>query len=258
MFGNGYGHTSSSRSPPPLQHPIPTHPHFIPEPPETPITGGTEPQGYMRFSSEQQRPPVEAFAHQQARSSQFTGGAPVPGANSAALYGLQQPPMNPYGAYSQPGIPPMGQMGAPPYGMQPGIGGPLPDMSMWGVNDATAQLGMQLGRSAVQAGQQYVQQNVSEHVSNRAWHLARTSLYRSKYNPSFFGTRLDLRLVMIYIVQGLLHPNAFACKGTTALCLTFGHLLTLVPSSVVGYFQCPNSNSLLTSQTPTSQKSSAY
>ena len=166
--------------------------------------------------------------------------------------------MNPYGAYSQPGIPPMGQMGAPPYGMQPGIGGPLPDMSMWGVNDATAQLGMQLGRSAVQAGQQYVQQNVSEHVSNRAWHLARTSLYRSKYNPSFFGTRLDLRLVMIYIVQGLLHPNAFACKGTTALCLTFGHLLTLVPSSVVGYFQCPNSNSLLTSQTPTSQKSSAY
>jgi hypothetical protein len=161
MFGNGYGHTSSSRSPPPLQHPIPTHPHFIPEPPETPVTGGIEPQGYMRFSSEQQRPPVDAFAHQQARSSHFTGGAPVPGANPAGPYGLQQPPMNPYGAYPQPGIPPMGQMGAPPYGMQPGMGGPLPDMSMWGVNDATAQLGMQLGRSAVQAGQQYVQQNVS-------------------------------------------------------------------------------------------------
>ena len=72
----------------------------------------------------------------------------------------------------------MGQMGVPPYGMQPGMGGPLPDMSMWGVNDATAQLGMQLGRSAVQAGQQYVQQNVSEHVSNRARHLARTNHYR--------------------------------------------------------------------------------
>ena len=177
MFGNSYGHTSSSRSPPPLQHPIPTHPHFIPEPPDTPVTGGTEPQGYMRFSSEQQRPPAGAFAHQQASSSHFPGGAPVPGANPTGPYGLQQPPMNPYGAYPQPGIPPMGQMGAPPYGMQPGIGGPLPDMNMWGVNDATAQLGMQLGRSAVQAGQQYVQQNVSEHIMGRASRLARIILY---------------------------------------------------------------------------------
>jgi hypothetical protein len=164
MFGNGYGHTSSSRSPPPLQHPIPTHPHFIPEPPETPVTGGMEPQGYMRFSSEQQRSPADAFAHQQTPGSHHPGGAPVPGANPSGPYGLQQPPMNPYGAYTQPGVSPMGQMGAPPYGIQPGVGGPLPDMSMWGVNDATAQMGIQLGRSAVQVGQQYVQQNVSEHV----------------------------------------------------------------------------------------------
>ena len=105
--------------------------------------------------------------------------------------------MNPYGAYPQPGIPPVGQMGAPPYGMQPGVGGPLPDMSMWGVNDVTAQMGMQLGRSAVQAGQQYVQQNVSEHVSNRAWQLERANIYPSEYNHSLLGSRLGLRLVMI-------------------------------------------------------------
>src|SRR5258708_16131153 len=105
MFGSGYGHTSSSRSPPPLQHPIPTHPHFLPEPPETPVTGGIEPQGYMRFSSEQQRPPIDAFAQQQAP---FTGGAPVPGANPAGPYGLQQPSMNPYRTYPQPAMAPMG------------------------------------------------------------------------------------------------------------------------------------------------------
>ncbi|KAH9171413.1 YIF1-domain-containing protein [Lactarius sanguifluus] len=34
----------SSRSPPPLQHPVPTHPAFIPEPPSTPAS----PQGYQR------------------------------------------------------------------------------------------------------------------------------------------------------------------------------------------------------------------
>ena len=133
----------------------------------------------MRFSSEQQRPPVDAFAHQQAQGSHFTGGAPVSGANPAVPYGIQQPPMNPYGTYPQPGVPAMGQMGAPPYGMQPGMGGPLPDMSMWGINDTTAQLGVQLGRSAVQAGQQYVQQNVSEHVSDPARRLAGTGLYSS-------------------------------------------------------------------------------
>ncbi|KAF9218602.1 hypothetical protein BS17DRAFT_791073 [Gyrodon lividus] len=63
-----------SRSPPPLQHPVPTHPTFIPEPPSTP---------------------------------------------------------------------------------GPGSG----DFAAWGMNDATAQFGMQLGQSAVAAGQDYVQKN---------------------------------------------------------------------------------------------------
>ena len=34
------------------------------------------------------------------------------------------------------------------------------DFSAWGLNDATAQFGMQLGQSAVAAGQDYVQKNV--------------------------------------------------------------------------------------------------
>lgn len=35
-----------------------------------------------------------------------------------------------------------------------------PDFAAWGLDGATAQLGMQLGHSAVAAGQDYVQRNV--------------------------------------------------------------------------------------------------
>lgn len=42
-----------------------------------------------------------------------------------------------------------------------GTGIPAPDFAAWGINDATAQLGMQLGHSAVAAGQEYMQRNVS-------------------------------------------------------------------------------------------------
>lgn len=45
-----------SRSPPPLQHPVPTHPAFIPEPPSTPAS----PQGYQRFVSSP--PPTQQYA----------------------------------------------------------------------------------------------------------------------------------------------------------------------------------------------------
>ena len=34
------------------------------------------------------------------------------------------------------------------------------DFAAWGLNDATAQFGMQLGQSAVAAGQDYMQKNV--------------------------------------------------------------------------------------------------
>ncbi|KIM56572.1 hypothetical protein SCLCIDRAFT_132286 [Scleroderma citrinum Foug A] len=77
-----------SRSPPPLQHPVPTHPAFIPEPPSTPTS---PPQGYQRY-------------HPQTEPN-------------------------------------------------------IPDFGAWGLNDATTQFGMQLGQSAVAAGQDYVQKN---------------------------------------------------------------------------------------------------
>ncbi|OJA07821.1 hypothetical protein AZE42_03416 [Rhizopogon vesiculosus] len=108
-----------SRSPPPLQHPVPTHPAFIPEPPSTPIS----PQGYQRFTSS---PPSQQYA---ARSQYHAPFQPIP-------------------HHSPPTMQP-----------QPHIQQHIHDFAAWGVNDTTAQFGMQLGHSAVAAGQDYVQKN---------------------------------------------------------------------------------------------------
>ena len=121
----------SNTSPPPLLHPVPTHPMYIPEPPSTPGS----PHGYQRFvgtsSPPLQQPPLQGYPNQ-----------------NAPVYSTRQPQQNQYG---QP--PPMHQ---PQQGYQQHV----PDFSAWGIDGATTQLGMQLGQSAVQAGQTYVQQNV--------------------------------------------------------------------------------------------------
>ncbi|KAG7443013.1 YIF1-domain-containing protein [Guyanagaster necrorhizus] len=107
----------SSHSPPPLRHPVPTHPAYIPEPPLTPGS----PQGYQRFSSSPQPQPQQQYTHVPAYSCHF------------------QPP--------------------PPPNPNVGSNFVQPDFVAWGMNDATTQLGLQLGNSAVQAGQEYVQRN---------------------------------------------------------------------------------------------------
>ncbi len=53
-------YSSSSHSPPPLQHPAPTHPAFIPEPPSTPVS----PDGYQRFTSSPPQPSWAPHLHQ--------------------------------------------------------------------------------------------------------------------------------------------------------------------------------------------------
>ncbi|KAJ7489476.1 protein transporter yif1 [Mycena latifolia] len=116
----------ASKSPPPLRHPVPTHPAYIPEPPSTPGS----PQGYQRFTSSPQpgqHPQTYAPTH-------------VPAYTSPFQHQQQQPPQQPHG-HAQPGLPPMMQQ----------------QFGAWGMNDATAQFGMQLGHSAVAAGQDYVQ-----------------------------------------------------------------------------------------------------
>jgi hypothetical protein len=118
-----------SRSPPPLQHPVPTHPAYIPDPPSTPAS----PQGYQRFTSSP-GPPLLNVQPQYSQS--------VPAYMSSFHH---QP-------HTQHPHPPL------QHSQHPNI--PLPDYAAWGMSDVTAQFGMQLGQNAVAAGQDYVQRNV--------------------------------------------------------------------------------------------------
>jgi hypothetical protein len=111
----------SSRSPPPLQHPVPTHPAYIPEPPSTPAS----PQGYQRYASSPAQP-SQHFAH---------------------------PTAYPQFPHQPPHLAPLHNQSGPPHDA-------IPDFSAWGLDGATAQFGMQLGQNAVAAGQSYVQRNV--------------------------------------------------------------------------------------------------
>ncbi|KAL0958946.1 hypothetical protein HGRIS_014260 [Hohenbuehelia grisea] len=126
----------SSASPPPLRHPIPTHPAYIPDPPSTPAS----PQGYQRFSSSPAPPPMQLNQPGQPPLAPAYPSTQVPAYTSPFQHGqtpMQQPP-----AQQQA------------HGMIPPA-----DFGAWGMNDATAQFGMQLGHSAVAAGQEYVQRN---------------------------------------------------------------------------------------------------
>ncbi|KIK55705.1 hypothetical protein GYMLUDRAFT_47662 [Collybiopsis luxurians FD-317 M1] len=126
-------------SPPPLRHPVPTHPAYIPEPPSTPGS----PTGYQRFSSS-------------PGPTQQQSSPPQP--QHVPAY-MTSPFQHSQGQHPQ-GQHPQGQQPLhPPPTQQPSFI-PQPDaFAAWGMNDATAQFGMQLGSSAVAAGQEYVQKN---------------------------------------------------------------------------------------------------
>lgn len=117
---------TNSRSPPPLQHPVPTHPAYIPEPPSTPAS----PQGYQRYTS--------------SPTPGYTQAVPAPGSGSVPAHAFA--PGAQYAQHPQQPVP------VPPIA-------PV-DFNAWGIDNATAQFGMQLGQSAVQAGQDYMQKNV--------------------------------------------------------------------------------------------------
>ena len=138
----------NSHSPPPLRHPVPTHPAYIPEPPPTP-------QGYQRFSSSPGpgggSVPLGGHQHQQypmPAGPQRVQAYTTPFQHSQVASGANQ-------GYGHDGG---GQ--APPQGGSYAPGPATADFRAWGLDGATAQFGMQLGSSAVAAGQDYVQKNV--------------------------------------------------------------------------------------------------
>jgi hypothetical protein len=148
----------SSRSPPPLHHPKPTHPAYPPpEPPHTPAAStDSSPysqaqrisqDGYMRFSS----PPV---------------GEP----SSASASGIN--------AYAAPAHPRQGYVHSPAPSA-PRLGGyQNVGFNGWpGMNDATTQMGVQFGKSAVAAGQDYMEKNVSSGNGKGTDQLMTTIVY---------------------------------------------------------------------------------
>ncbi|KAJ7583680.1 protein transporter yif1 [Mycena floridula] len=122
----------NSPSPPPLRHPVPTHPAYIPEPPSTPAS----PQGYQRFSSSpgpDNLPPQQQYSHVPAYN--FQQRPPQPPQHQQQIH-QPQPAQNQGSSFV-----------------------PAASFGAWGMNDATAQFGLQLGSSAVAAGQDYMQKN---------------------------------------------------------------------------------------------------
>ncbi|KZT00327.1 YIF1-domain-containing protein [Laetiporus sulphureus 93-53] len=152
----------NSTSPPPLQHPVPTHPAYIPEPPSTPVS----PQGYQRYTSS---PPVQQpFAQ------------PIPPQQAVRMHSDYA---SSHGQY-QP-------MGPTPRQIPVHHGQPpnLPaDLAAWGFDNPTAQFGMQLGQNAVAAGQEYVQRNLGG--------LIPISVLRHHFNVSNSYVMNKLRILL--------------------------------------------------------------
>ncbi|CBQ68907.1 conserved hypothetical protein [Sporisorium reilianum SRZ2] len=155
-----------SRSPPPLQHPIPTHPPFkVPDPPISPNPAPqatvTDPHvstanrrggaaanlqasaggGYQRFAS----PPIQSPPTQPYGGGASLGyGQPGAGAGQSYFSGggaaggqQQQQQQQGWGGFAG-----FGGAGAPPI-----------------MNDATAQMGVQFGQHMAAVGGEYVQKN---------------------------------------------------------------------------------------------------
>jgi hypothetical protein len=126
------------------------------------------PADYQRFSS----PPVNNYAAQQGTSSSATGSGDYQRFSSPPVPSQpqQQPMGNLYPQQQQQG---QGQgfrqQQQAAFSQQQHPNGPHAPWDQFGMmNDATAQMGVQFGRSAVQAGQDYMNRNVSPSLRQRA------------------------------------------------------------------------------------------
>lgn len=152
-----------SRSPPPLQHPIPTHPPFkVPDPP---ISPNPVPQASVTD------PHVSAANRRGGPAANLQASAGG-GYQRFASPPIQSPPTQPYAAassssYGQPGAAPTqnyftSAAGGNVAGQQQGWGGFGGFSGAGGVpimNDATAQMGVQFGQHMAAVGGEYVQKN---------------------------------------------------------------------------------------------------
>ncbi|KAF9151793.1 hypothetical protein BG015_006200 [Linnemannia schmuckeri] len=157
---------SHMTSPPPLQHPVPTHPPIqMRDPAPTPsprmnyaqAQGGQGGQGGQGHYQQNQYRPQQAGGGVQQRSSferssfdQQQQGGGFGGSPRNQFMSPQQHHQTPQHQHQQQ----QQQSGIPSF--------------PFNLNDGTTQLGMQFGRSAVMAGQEYVEQNLNRWVNRAA------------------------------------------------------------------------------------------
>lgn len=169
----------SSRSPPPLQHPRPQHP-----PAQIPSTSPPpefDDSSYQRFSS----PP--AATQSQFRQTLYPGNSGTPESYIPAGHGGHG-----YAVPGQPqfgGMGPMGQAGGAPWLNMGGNGGGVGGGEHWpGMNDATAQMGVQFGKHAFDAGTAYIDKNFTR--------LLPLAHLKHSFNVSNSYVLMKLRLVL--------------------------------------------------------------
>ncbi|PWN91946.1 YIF1-domain-containing protein [Acaromyces ingoldii] len=204
MYQQNYG---SSRSPPPLQHPKPTHPPFqVPDPPVTPNQHGD-----VGIETSPADPHLSSARARGAASSSVVGDSGYARYSSPPLQSNNNYPNSFGGAMQDPyasgaGGYASGNMGSQQQqqqqqqqqssGGQGGFGAGFPNFGGFGLgqggqpvfNDHTAQMGVHFGRQMAQVGGEYVEKNF-----NRILPLAVLKHY---FNVSNSYVLHKLRLVL--------------------------------------------------------------
>ncbi|KAF9376877.1 hypothetical protein CPB97_010540 [Podila verticillata] len=159
-------------SPPPLQHPVPTHPPVqMREPAPTPSPrmnyaqaqggqGQGHGQGQGQYNPNKYRPQQQQQHAQQRGSFEHSSFDQSYGSPQQQYMSPQAPPHQPHQQHHQ-------HQGGQGQGQSQGQSQAqhgIPSFP-FNLNDGTTQLGMQFGKSAVMAGQEYVEQNLNRWVN---------------------------------------------------------------------------------------------
>lgn len=182
---------SHMTSPPPLQHPVPTHPPVqMRDPAPTPSPrmnyAQAQQQGQGQYQQNQYRP-QQAGGGPQQRSSFERSSFDQQGG------GFGGSPRNQFMSPQQQHQPLQHQHQQQQQQQQSGI----PSFP-FNLNDGTTQLGMQFGRSAVMAGQEYVEQNVR--VKPRIYYLLMIFIHQGNQNNKEALANWLLHVERIYYI----------------------------------------------------------
>uniref|UniRef100_V5EUC8 Protein YIF1 n=1 Tax=Kalmanozyma brasiliensis (strain GHG001) TaxID=1365824 RepID=V5EUC8_KALBG len=214
-----------SRSPPPLQHPIPTHPPFkVPDPP---ISPNPVPQASVTD-------PHVSTANRRGGPAANVQASSTGGYQRFASPPIQSPPGQPYSgsSYAQPGAGPnQSYFGGGAPGQQQGWGafggfgaqGGPPIM-----NDATAQMGVQFGQHMAAVGGEYVQKNFNALLPMPVLkHYFNVSNSPDLYIPTMAFVTYIIVTSVILGLESRFHPEVLGLRASRALAIILVELAAI-------------------------------